>query len=145
LKGSKTLRSVFELFNIGIYYQFRSGLYIPGIRYNYPNYNFDNFNYYFTPDISTFNLRVEKGFYIRPIKLKASLYFWAENLFNKKNLYFINPFTGGPDEDGDWSISCEDDEAVDPESYELLCKYRLNDPDYYAKPRIFRMGLIIKL
>lgn len=145
LKGSKTLRSVFELFNIGIYYQFRSGLYIPAITSIYPGYNYDNFSYYYTPDISTFNLRIEKGFYIKPIKLKASLYFWAENLFNQKNLYFIRPYAGGPDENGNWSISCEDDEAVNPESYEILCRYRLNVPDYYAKPRIFRMGLIIKL
>ena len=66
-------------------------------------------------------------------------------LFDQKNLYFIYPFGGGPDENGNWSINCEDNEAVDPESYKLLCKYSLNDPDYYGQPRVFRMGLIIKL
>jgi len=145
LNDNKTLRSVFELLNVGLYYQFRSGLYIPGITSRYPSMSYDNYNYYYTPDISTFNLRVEKGFYIKPIKLRASLYFWVENIFDQKNLYLINPYAGGPDENGNWSLNCEDNEAVDPESYNLLCKYSLNDPDYFAQPRIFRLGLIIKM
>ncbi|MCD4730089.1 MAG: hypothetical protein K8R74_05790, partial [Bacteroidales bacterium] len=55
LNDNKVLRSIFELLNVGIYYQFRSGLYIRGIASifpNYPNYNYGNFNYKYTPDVS---------------------------------------------------------------------------------------------
>ncbi|MCD4729859.1 MAG: hypothetical protein K8R74_04610, partial [Bacteroidales bacterium] len=109
---------------------------------------YGNFNYKYTPDVSFFNLRIEKGFYIEPIKLRASLYFWAENLFNQKNLFFINPFTGQPDDDGYLSSPDsqeEIDSKLDPEAYRLLYQYKLYNPEYYAQPQIFRIGLIINL
>lgn len=141
LSQNKVLKAVFENFGIGVYYQFRSGTKLAESEDAEQNY-------FETPDFSFFNLRVEKGVYIKPIGLTVSLYIWIENLFDQHNLFYIDPVTGKPDDDGylsspDWQQ--EINNQVNPETYRLLYQYKLYNPAYYDTPRIVRAGLIINL
>ncbi len=105
-------------------------------------------NYYVSPNFCFFNLRVEKGVYIKPIDLTVSFYVWVENLFNKQNLFYIDPVTGRPDDNGYLSAperQQEIESQLDPESYRQLYQMKLYNPAYYDTPRICRVGLIIKI
>jgi hypothetical protein len=76
------------------------------------------------------------------------LYLWVENLFNKQNLFYIDPVTGKPDDDGYLSAPETQNNInseTNPDSYRMLYQYKLKNPDYYDTPRIFRAGLIVKL
>ena len=137
---SLLMKTLFEGFNIGLFYQTRSGTYLPLTTYG-------NQNYHYSPDFSVFNLRVEKGFYIKAAGVYLSAYLWVENLFNRKNVYYIDPVTGAVNDDGylsapEWQQ--EINEQTNPDSYRLLYAMKLNNPAYYAKPRIFRAGVILK-
>jgi hypothetical protein len=138
--GNKTLKNIFEGFNMGVFYQNRSGTFL-----NKPLLS--GYNHEYTPNFSFFNLRAEKGFYFRKTGFYVSAYIWVENLFNKQNLYYINPNTGKPNDNGylsdpNWQHEIEN--KLDPESFRTLYQMRLNDPAYYAKPRIWRLGIIAK-
>ncbi|MCD4682466.1 MAG: hypothetical protein K8R86_04200, partial [Bacteroidales bacterium] len=141
LSGNKALRAIFENFGIGVYHQFRTGTKLPVKSYVEPEYlNSPNFCFY--------NLRVEKGFYIKPAGITASLYLWIENLFNKQNLFYIDPVTGKPDDDGylsapEWQN--EINSQTNPDTYRMLYQYKLSNPAYYDTPRIIRLGLIVKI
>ncbi|RLD57873.1 MAG: hypothetical protein DRJ05_09010 [Bacteroidetes bacterium] len=136
---SKILKGVLEGFNIGLFYQNRSGTVLPTVnpsqKYNY------------SPDFSFFNLRAEKGFYIKNAGLYIGAYVWVENLFDKQNLYYIDPNTGEPDNDGylsdpNWQQEIEN--QLNPDSYRWLYQQKLRNPDYYAKPRMVRLGIVAK-
>jgi hypothetical protein len=149
LGKNKTVRAIFENFGIGIFHQHRKGMELPlaPIYLNSPVTN-PTRNYTYSPDIDLVNLRIEKGIYIKPINLTASIYFWIENLFNKQNLFYIDPVTGEPDDDGylnDPKWQTQINQQTDPDSYRMLYQYKLANPDYYDTPRIFRAGLIVKL
>jgi hypothetical protein len=149
LRTNQTVRAIFENFGIGIFHQHRKGTELP-LSPIYLNSSVTNFtrNYSTSPDIDLVNLRIEKGIYIKPLNLTASIYFWIENLFDKQNLFYIDPVTGEPDDDGYlnnpiWQQQINN--QVNPESYRMLYQYKLKNPDYYDTPRIFRAGLIVKL
>ncbi|NOX48010.1 MAG: TonB-dependent receptor [Chlorobi bacterium] len=139
-RGNKILKAVFEGFNMGLFYQNRKGT-----RLTRPMYY--DYNYEYTPNISFFNLRAEKGFYFRKTGLYVSAYVWVENLFNKQNFYYVDPTTGKPNDDGyltdpNWQQAIEN--TNDPDSFRWLYQLKLNNPAYYAKPRIWRLGIIAK-
>lgn len=139
-RGNKILTTVFEGFNMGLFYQNRTGTLLSKPRDT-------NYNYKYTPNFSFFNLRVEKGFYFKKTGLYISAYVWVENLFNKQNFYYVDPLTGKPNDDGylndpSWQQSIEN--TTDPDSFRQLYQMKLNNPAYYAKPRIWRVGIIVK-
>ncbi len=141
LPGKKTLKSIFENFAIGIFHQHRSGTKLPNIEHTARNYNY-------APDIDILNLRIEKGFYIKPVKTTASLYILVENLLNRENLFYINPMTGKPDDNGyltDPNRQGEINATVNPDTFWMLYQYRQMDPSYYDIPRIFQVGLIVRM
>ncbi len=144
--GHKTLKNIFEGFNIGLYYQYRTGTYLPDVaKLDLNIQQIRNYNY--SPDFSFFNLRIEKGFYIKAASLNLGVYCWVENLFNRQNLYFVNPATGKVDDDGflsspEWQYVIEN--QVNPESFRYLYQQSLKNPNYYGKPRIIRIGLNAK-
>lgn len=141
LGKNKTVRAIFENFGIGIIHQHRKGIELPKVYYGEQNY-------FQSPDIDLMNLRLEKGFHIRPLNLTASVYLWIENLFNRENLFYIDQKTGKPDDDGYLSAP-ENQNSINneanPDSYRMLYEYKLKNPDYYDIPRIVRAGLIVKL
>ncbi|RLD53616.1 MAG: hypothetical protein DRJ05_16160, partial [Bacteroidetes bacterium] len=146
---NKTLTIVFEGFNIGLFYQQRSGTPFPlfKIPVNSGSPRTISQDNGITPSFSFFNLRAEKGFYFKNSGLYLSAYVWVENLFDKRNLYFIYPNTGEPDEDGylsDPKWQNEIENQVNPESYRAIYQMRLKNPAHYAKPRIWRIGIIAK-
>lgn len=140
LGTNKTVRAIFENFGIGIFHQHRSGTELPKVKYG------DQY-YFQSPDIDLVNLRIEKGFFIPRLGITASVYLWIENLFDKENLFYIDPKTGKPDDDGYLSAPENQNSInneVNPSSYRMLYQYKLANPDYYDTPRIIRAGLIVK-
>jgi hypothetical protein len=137
---NKTLRGIFENLGIGIFHQHRKGTELPKVPYGEQYY-------FYSPDLDLVNLRIEKGIYIKPLNLTASIYFWIENLFNKQNLFYIDPVTGKPDDNGylnapEWQNQIN--QQTNPDSFRMLYLYKLMNPDYYDTPQIFRVGLVVK-
>jgi len=149
LNDNKVIRNIFENFGIGFFHQHRTGTELPAspVYLNSTAIN-PTRNYSYSPDIDLVNLRIEKGFYMPQLGMTASFYLWIENLFNKQNLFYINPETGKPDDDGylsapEWQNQINS--QVDSDSYRMWYQYKLINPDYYDKPRILRVGLIVKI
>jgi len=63
-----------------------------------------------------------------------------ENILNRKNFYRGWPLTGEPDVDG-----LEEAVGIDPNNALIASEYSafINDPAFYARPRIIRVGLSI--
>jgi len=141
LPNSEVMEAIFENFGISLFHQFRTGTKLPMT-------NQSNQQYFYSPNFNIFNFRIEKGIYIKPANLTASLYLWIDNLFNKQNLFYIDPVTGEPDDNGyllDPSNQSEINGQTNPETYRMLYQYKLINPAYYDTPRIIRLGLIIKM
>lgn len=74
-----------------------------------------------------------------------NIYFQILNLLNTKNVLFVYPATGNPDDDGylaadEWQTQIN--QQLDPESYIDLYTIRLDSPGNYSLPRRIRFGLI---
>jgi len=141
LPHNEVTEAIFGNFGVSVYHQFRTGTKLP------LNTNTDQL-YFYSPNFDIFNFRIEKGFYIKPAGITASFYFLIENFFNKQNLFYIDPVTGKPDDDGylsapEWQN--EINSQTNPETYRMLYQYKLVNPAYYDTPRIFRLGLIVKM
>ena len=133
------LSQVFSNLSIGVFHQFRNGTYLP--------IQLDVQNFEVTPNFQTINLRVEKGHYFQKSGFYAGIYLYIENLLNAQNLFYIDPVTGEPDDNGylsspEWQQ--EINEKLDPESYRLLYQLYLRNPAYYATPRIIKIGVNLK-
>jgi hypothetical protein len=136
---SKIGKWLLQGLNMGAYYQYRAGTRLP----EYPDKP-NNFTH--TPDFSFVNIKVEKGFYFDKPGLYMSLYLWIENLFNQKNVFYIDPNTGEVDDDGylsDPEHQNEINAQTNPDSYRYLYQLHLKNPSYYSSPRIIRAGLRI--
>jgi hypothetical protein len=141
LPNDGLVRKILENFGIGFFHQLRKGLELPEIQ-------FKEMNYTHSPNINIVNLRVEKGFLIKPLNLTASLYLWIENLLHTQNLFYIDPATGKPDDNGFLSAPNSQqwiNNQVNPDTYRMLYQFKLMNPDHYDIPRIFRTGLIVNL
>lgn len=148
-QGSIALRAIFKNSGIGIFHQHRAGTILPLVStyLNSPAINPDR-NFSYSPDIDILNVKFEKEFYFSKPDLSVSVYLWIENLLNKQNLFYINPETGEPDDDGylsaqEWQNQINSE--TNPDTYRMLYQYRLMNPDYYDTPRIIRAGIIFKL
>jgi hypothetical protein len=139
MRGGKISKWLLQGLNMGVYFQYRAGTRLPE-NPDKPN------NYTHSPDFSFVNLRIEKGFYFDKPGLYLSFYLWIENLFNQKNVFYIDPNTGEVDDDGylsDPEYQNEIDQQTNPESYRYLYQLHLKNPSYYSNPRIIRAGLRI--
>ncbi|MBM3435731.1 MAG: hypothetical protein FJY07_05885 [Bacteroidetes bacterium] len=148
-RNSKVLRAIFQNFNIGLFHQHRAGTELPAASVRLNSTMMNPARYYsYSPDIDLVNLKIEKGFFMPRMGITVSFYLWIENLFNKQNLFYINPETGEPDDDDylsapEWQNQINS--QVNPASYRMLYQYKLMNPDYYDIPRIVRAGIIVKL
>jgi hypothetical protein len=147
--GSKALRAIFKNSGIGLYHQHRAGMKLSNASV-FLNSTMTNqtMNYSYSPDIDLVNIRIEKGFSLPRSGMTVSVYLRIENLFNKQNLFYINPETGIPDDDGylsspQWQNNINS--TTNPDTYRMLYQYKLMNPDYYDTPRIIRAGLIVKM
>lgn len=113
----------------------------------------------------TFNmdLKLDKNFKIKLSKkdavkqrrpLYCNVYLLVQNVLNTKNVLYVHPFTGSPDDDGYLSSPTGQEEVVnttpDARSFtDLYAIYASNNPpsdeiiSHYTLPRRTRLGLII--
>jgi hypothetical protein len=66
-------------------------------------------------------------------------------VFNFKNIMGVYPATGNPDDDGylaaaEWQR--EINQQLSPDTYRMMYKIYINNPDNYSSPRMMRLGLI---
>jgi hypothetical protein len=128
------MKNVLENFGLSIYYQFRKGTPYPLY------YKGDSFEY--TPDFNMVNLKLEKGFYFKN-KMGINIYVLIENLLNNKNIFYVYPYTGKPDDDGFLAMASNQsmiNQHNDPESFRTLYQLKLQNPQHYGIPRIIRIG-----
>ena len=141
LNTPSTLRSILEGVGAGLNFHYRKGLQLEKPeRYQQ--------EYFYSPSIYLFNARVEKAVHIRAINLNASLYLLVENLFNARNLFYIDPVTGKADDDGYLSKPEYQNiinSKLNPETFRLLYKNSLQNPGYYDRPRILFIGVNISI
>ena len=141
LPGDKLLYGLFSNVNIGLFHQYRSGTPLQKIAIPIQEH-------FYTPDYNIINLRIEKGVHLKQYDLSIRVYALVENLFNSKNLFYVYPVSGEPNDDGYLSspeYQLEINEQTNPESYRLMYQLKLNNPANYGTPRLFRAGLIINL
>lgn len=128
-----SMKSVLENFGLSIYYQFRKGT---------PYRNISKKSDEYTPAFNMVNLKLEKSFYLKN-RMGINVYFLIENLLNNKNIFYVYPYTGQPDNDGYLSSAAyqsEINQTLDPDSYRTLYQLKLQNPQHYGIPRIIRVG-----
>ena len=130
---------ILEDFGVSIFYQFRKGM---------PYFYFTESGeqiFKHTPNFKMFNLKLEKGFYLKS-GAGINIYLLIENLLNFKNVYYVYPQTGEPDDDGylsDPAWQNDINSKLDPQSYRDLYSLHLKNPQHYGSPRIFKAGFIL--
>ncbi|MCD4789708.1 MAG: hypothetical protein K8R37_06875 [Bacteroidales bacterium] len=134
---------VLEDLGLSIFYQFRKGT--PYFTLEKNEYQIEERQLKYTPNFNMFNLKLEKGFYMKNGS-GINIYLLVENLFNFKNVFYVYPKTGKPDDDGylsapEWQQEIND--QIDPQSYRTLYQLKLINPQHYDIPRIWRAGLIL--
>lgn len=92
------------------------------------------------------DFKAEKGFSLASGKMHLSVYVWIQNLLNTKNLFYVYPYTGKPDDDGYLtSPAGQQDLSVraNAESFSDQYTLKLKDPANVDAPRIIRWGMVI--
>lgn len=74
-----------------------------------------------------------------------NVYFQILNVLNAKNILFVYPATGNPDDDGylaadEWQTQIN--QQLNPDSYRELYSLALDRPGNYSSPRRIRFGII---
>ena len=132
---------VFQDFTASLFYQYRKGT-----PYTAENINGTKVTKH-TPAFNIINLKVRKGFPVgRNIWL--DVYLLVENLLNIKNAFYVYPKTGLPDDDGfledpQWQEYINN--QLSPESFRLLYRMKLNNPQNVDIPPIFRVGVMLNI
>jgi len=98
------------------------------------------------------DLRVDKQFSIakncdnQSRALSINFYAQIENLLNADNIVSVYRYTGNPDDDG-YLSSAEGQQyasqQVNPASFSDQYALKVNNPDNYTRPRIFKLGMQI--
>lgn len=121
----------------GIYFQYRHGL--PYMR----QVGIKQIYYMQRPDVKLFNLVVSKEIPLSKTT-KLGIRLTIENLLNFKNVLNVYSTTGLADDDG----FLDDPEyqryiynSINPESFRLLYKLYLNNPENFDSGRIGRLGI----
>jgi len=138
--GSPVMKKVFEGVGIGLHFHYRNGL-----RLEKPER--DEQKYFRSPPIRKLNARIEKAFYVKPLKLNASFYLLVDNLFNTRNVFYIHPVTGLTDDNGFLTNPAQQyfiNSQLSPETYRTLYQNHQRNPDYYDKARTFFAGVSIR-
>jgi hypothetical protein len=141
LNTGSSLRSILEGVGAGLNFHYRKGLQLEKPERVQQLY-------FYSPSIYLFNARIEKAVYIKAINLNAKLYLLVENLFNARNLFYIDPLTGKADDDG--YLSKPENQNIinskqNPATFRLLYKNSLQNPGYYDRPRILFVGINISI
>jgi hypothetical protein len=140
LNTNSTLKSILEGVGLGFNFHYRKGL-----QLGKPER--DKQIYFYSPSIYVFNARVEKSIHIKAINLNASLYLLVENLFNARNVFYIDPVTGKADDDGFLSKPENQyfiNSRLNPETFRMLYGHSQLNPEYYDRPRILFAGINIR-
>ncbi len=75
-----------------------------------------------------------------------TIYLQVLNLLNTKNVLNVYKATGNPDDDGYLSSAAAQtiiSNQNDPQSFRDLYSVKINDPSYYSRPRVIRLGLLL--
>jgi outer membrane receptor protein involved in Fe transport len=98
------------------------------------------------------NMRVDKDFDISRKKgenaskpLILNIYFFVQNLLNTQNIISVYRATGNPDDDGFLTAATSQTliaGQVNPVSFAELYASKINNPNNFSRPRIFRIGAI---
>ncbi|MBI4645395.1 MAG: hypothetical protein HY738_02085 [Bacteroidia bacterium] len=141
---SNTGRKIFQYFGTSLFYHYRTGA--KNFRqedldyyYRYYNLNMENF-----PAFSYFDLLLEKGFPIIKNRFYINSYIMIQNLFNRRNVFYVYQETGQPDDDGfltDPRYQNIINQQYNEQSYRDLYQVYINNPAHYDIPRIVRVGL----
>jgi hypothetical protein len=97
------------------------------------------------------NLKVNKEFEIKWSDKKSSymnVYVQAQNLLNAQNVISVYRATGNPEDDGYLTSSAAQnaiDAQIDSDAFRYLYSLKVNDPDHYSLPRMWRAGISIQL
>jgi hypothetical protein len=97
-------------------------------------------------------MRVDKDFDISRKKgenaskpLILNIYFFVQNLLNTQNIISVYRATGNPDDDGFLTAATSQTliaGQVNPVSFAELYASKINNPNNFSRPRIFRIGAI---
>ncbi|MGB0431922.1 MAG: TonB-dependent receptor domain-containing protein, partial [Bacteroidia bacterium] len=75
-----------------------------------------------------------------------TVYLWAQNVFNTRNIVGLYRYTGLPDDDG-WLASAEGQQAMltasDVSSYIDVYTAKVQNPGNYTRPRLVRLGVVM--
>ncbi|MEI6883620.1 MAG: TonB-dependent receptor [Bacteroidota bacterium] len=94
------------------------------------------------------NLRIDKEFDFALNKKKTGsldVYLEINNLLNTKNVTYVYPATGSPNDDGfltapEWQTVIN--QQVDPQAYRDMYTIQMQSPYNYSSPRTIRLGLM---
>jgi outer membrane receptor protein involved in Fe transport len=94
------------------------------------------------------NLRLDKEFDFALNKKKTGsldVYLEINNLLNTKNVTYVYPATGSPNDDGfltapEWQTVIN--QQVDPQAYRDMYTIQMTSPYNYSSPRTIRLGLM---
>ncbi|MFY0673606.1 MAG: TonB-dependent receptor [Bacteroidia bacterium] len=81
-----------------------------------------------------------------PKVAQLTVYLWAQNVFNTRNIVGLYRYTGLPDDDG-WLNSAEGQQAMltttDVNSYMDLYNAKVQNPGNFTRPRLIRLGVVM--
>ena len=96
------------------------------------------------------NMKVNKEFEIKWNDKKSSLfnvYVQIQNLLDAQNIIAVYRATGNPEDDG-YLTSAAAQNAIDakndPDAFRYLYSLKVNNPDNYSLPRMFRAGISLE-
>ncbi len=159
--------------NVGFNFLIRAGSGTPYTRINQPLTDVSigvsqnstiagNLNGSYLPWQFRADLRVDKNFELtwgtadkagNKKRANLNVYVQVLNLFNRKNVIDVHKYTGSPSDDGYLTAPLSQN-ALNSiqnqggpgyyQAYVDLYRAKLNDPTYYSRPRVIRVGLLIE-
>jgi len=140
-KGASWMNpKIFQGLSANIFYQYRNG-----VQYTAKD-DLVHTHIAISPHINIFNLNIQKDFIVAG-KAKLNVFLVIENLFNFKNVLEVYPESGEADDDGylsDPTWQNQINNQLNPDSFRLLYKLGLYNPQHYGIPRIWRVGLTFR-
>jgi len=133
------------VFSVSLASHYRSDTDFPGSN-GLPYFNKEKTK---LPGFYYFDIKIEKPFYFGKRKnFSASFYVAVQNIFNKKNVFFVYSNTEKTDDDGyltNPDYQAQINAQTSPESYATLYKLYLNNYNNYDIPRMLIFGFSFNL